>query len=121
MEISQEEVGTLTIICGHQLKQVADLIKQRLGRDLRPYDIWYDGFKTKATYPKKSTALTSNCIPHLKLSRQECPICKTLKPEEQNISLQRSLLILPEICQRLWSQEAIHSSSHKDFRKWHGL
>jgi hypothetical protein len=25
------------------VKQVADVIKKRLGRELEPYDIWYDG------------------------------------------------------------------------------
>jgi hypothetical protein len=30
------------------VKEVAALIKQRLGRDLQPYDIWYDGFKSRS-------------------------------------------------------------------------
>ncbi len=28
-----------------QAKEVAEIIKKRLGRDLQPYDIWYNGFK----------------------------------------------------------------------------
>lgn len=30
------------------LNQVADLISKRLGRKLKPYDIWYDGFKSRS-------------------------------------------------------------------------
>lgn len=31
-----------------ETKKVGELIKQRLGRDLEPYDIWYDGFKARS-------------------------------------------------------------------------
>ena len=46
-EISQQEVEKLfvALVSSPQVKEVAALIKQRLGRDLQPYDIWYDGFK----------------------------------------------------------------------------
>ena len=64
MEISQDEVETLfgTYLSSPQLKVLAGLIKERLGRDLRPYDIWYDGFKSRSTIPEalltsKTTAL----------------------------------------------------------------
>lgn len=30
------------------LQQVADVISKRLGRKLKPYDIWYDGFKSRS-------------------------------------------------------------------------
>ena len=54
MEISQEEVEALfdSYLRSPQLKKVAGLIKERLGRDLRPYDIWYDGFKTRSSIPE---------------------------------------------------------------------
>lgn len=29
--------------------EIAEIIKSRLGRDLMPYDIWYDGFKARST------------------------------------------------------------------------
>lgn len=49
-EISQQEVEKLFIalVSSPQVKEVATLIKQRLGRDLQPYDIWYDGFKSRS-------------------------------------------------------------------------
>ena len=36
------------LVGSEQVKQVASIIRERLGRDLRPYDIWYDGFKARA-------------------------------------------------------------------------
>jgi hypothetical protein len=54
MEIPQDEVESLfnTFLSSPQLVKVGALIKQRLGRDLRPYDIWYDGFKSGSTIPE---------------------------------------------------------------------
>jgi len=50
MEIPQEQVEKLfTDFCSSaQVKQVGDLISQRLGRPLQPFDIWYDGFKARS-------------------------------------------------------------------------
>jgi hypothetical protein len=50
MELSIDEVRELFIrfISSPQVKQVADLIRERLGRDLQPFDIWYDGFKSRS-------------------------------------------------------------------------
>lgn len=49
IEIPAEEVERLftELLSSEQVKIVADEIKSRLGRDLRPYDIWYDGFKAR--------------------------------------------------------------------------
>jgi hypothetical protein len=33
-----------------EAKRTADFIAQRLGRDLEPFDIWYAGFKARATF-----------------------------------------------------------------------
>ena len=54
MEIAQDEVETLfdSYLSSPLLIKVGTLIKQRLGRDLRPYDIWYDGFKTRSSIPE---------------------------------------------------------------------
>lgn len=51
MEIAPEEIEALfvNLISSPQVKKVGKLIKKRLGRDLRPYDIWYDGFKSRST------------------------------------------------------------------------
>ncbi len=51
MEISQPEVEELfdEFLSSAQVKQVAELIKKRLERNLQPYDIWYDGFKARSS------------------------------------------------------------------------
>lgn len=51
MELSQEEVEKLfrDFLSSPQVKEVAALIKSRLGRDLEPFDIWYDGFKPRSS------------------------------------------------------------------------
>lgn len=73
MEVSYDEIERLftTFCSSEQVKQVATLIEQRLGRKLEPFDIWYDGFKvrssineddlssrTKALYPTKEAFAT---------------------------------------------------------------
>ena len=46
MEILQKDVEDLFIglVSSQQVKEVAALIKLRLGRELEPFDIWYNGF-----------------------------------------------------------------------------
>jgi len=49
-EIPQAEVEKLFIqfITSPEVKQVASLITNKLGRKLQPFDIWYDGFKPRS-------------------------------------------------------------------------
>lgn len=51
MELSFDEIEAMftEFIASEQVKDVAALISQRLGRDLEPFDIWYDGFKSRGT------------------------------------------------------------------------
>jgi hypothetical protein len=51
LELSMEEVEALFVelVGSPVLKNVGALISRRLGRDLRPYDIWYDGFKARSS------------------------------------------------------------------------
>lgn len=51
MEVSAEEIEELFVklVSSDQVKKVGQMIKERLGRELRPYDIWYDGFKSRST------------------------------------------------------------------------
>ncbi|MBQ4017919.1 MAG: hypothetical protein II605_01610 [Paludibacteraceae bacterium] len=50
VEIPAAELDSLfrALVGSPQVVQVAAIIRERLGRDLRPYDIWYDGFKARA-------------------------------------------------------------------------
>ncbi len=66
MEIAQEEVEVLfdSYLSSPQLSKLGTIIKKRLGRDLRPYDIWYDGFKIRSTIPEELlTSKTSALYP----------------------------------------------------------
>ena len=66
VEMPAAELDSLfrALIGSPQVQQVASIIRQRLGRDLRPYDIWYDGFKSRASLNEDNiTALTSKLYP----------------------------------------------------------
>lgn len=51
MEIPEEEIEALFVelVASPQVKAVAEIIKNKLGRDLRPYDIWFNGFKAQSS------------------------------------------------------------------------
>ena len=55
MEISQAEVEKIfdEYLRSPLMGQIAGIIKKRLGRDMMPYDIWYDGFKSRGTIPEE--------------------------------------------------------------------
>ncbi len=55
-EIPQEEVEKLfdEYLSSPVVKEVGELIKKRLDRELRPYDIWYDGFKARSSISEES-------------------------------------------------------------------
>jgi hypothetical protein len=67
MEMPFEEVEKLFIdlISSKQTKLVGELIKSRLGRDLEPFDIWYDGFKSRSDIPDEQlTKITTSKYPN---------------------------------------------------------
>ena len=51
MEVSFDEIEKLfdAFCSAPQVGEVAQLIEQRMGRKLEPFDIWYDGFKSRST------------------------------------------------------------------------
>ncbi len=66
MQIPQEEVEALfhEFLSAPQLKQTGELIRKRLGRNLQPWDIWYDGFKARSSIPEeKLNAITRSKYP----------------------------------------------------------
>ncbi|MDP3644941.1 MAG: hypothetical protein Q8S54_17375 [Bacteroidota bacterium] len=52
MQIPQPEVQKLfnEFLSSSQIQEVAEIIKKRLGRELSPWDIWYDGFKARSSF-----------------------------------------------------------------------
>lgn len=66
VEIPAGELDSLfrALIGSEQVIQVAYIIRDRLGRDLRPYDIWFDGFKARASLNEDElTAATQRLYP----------------------------------------------------------
>ena len=51
-ELPEERVVSIfdQILSSSELKQVAELIQHRLNRNLEPFDVWYNGFRTQSTY-----------------------------------------------------------------------
>ncbi|OFY38244.1 MAG: hypothetical protein A2W91_18810 [Bacteroidetes bacterium GWF2_38_335] len=51
MEIPMADVEKLFVdlVSSPQVKEVAAVIKKRLGRELEPFDIWFDGFKSRSS------------------------------------------------------------------------
>jgi hypothetical protein len=66
MQIPQPEVEKLftEFLSSPQVANVAAIIKNRLGRDLQPWDIWYDGFKARSSINEESlNAITQKKYP----------------------------------------------------------
>ena len=54
-EIPEEKVEALfeSILTSDEIKQTGKLISKRLGRNLKSFDIWYNGFKVQGTYQEQ--------------------------------------------------------------------
>jgi hypothetical protein len=66
MQIPQPEVEKLftEFLSSPLVAEVAAIIKNRLGRDLQPWDIWYDGFKARSSINEESlNAITQKKYP----------------------------------------------------------
>jgi uncharacterized protein (DUF736 family) len=76
MEMPQKEVEQLFVklVSSPTVRKVAALIKQRLGRDLQPFDIWYDGFKARSTISDvELSAITKAKYPDSKAFAADMP------------------------------------------------
>ncbi|HIT47874.1 MAG TPA: hypothetical protein IAC34_00050 [Candidatus Coprenecus stercoripullorum] len=76
MEVSAEDIEALFIrlISSDEVKEVAEMIKERLGRNLRPYDIWYDGFKSRSAMPEDElTKMTRAKYPNAQAFANDMP------------------------------------------------
>jgi hypothetical protein len=61
MEIPLDDVEKLFTgyLAAPEVQKVAALIQKRLGRNLEPFDIWYDGFKTRTSIPAETLDKTT--------------------------------------------------------------
>ncbi len=67
MQIPLPEVQKLfnEFLSSSQVQQVAAIVKKRLGRELSPWDIWYDGFKARSSISEESlNAITQKKYPN---------------------------------------------------------
>jgi len=76
MEVSAENIEKIftDLVSSAQVEEVAGLIKKRLGRDLMPFDIWYDGFKSRSSIPEdEMSAKTRKLYPDTKSFEKAMP------------------------------------------------
>jgi hypothetical protein len=76
MEIPQEEVEALfrEYAASPLLRELGKLISLRLGRELRPFDLWYNGFKGGNKLSEEQlTAITKSRYPHADAFNRDLP------------------------------------------------
>jgi len=76
LEILQQDVETLFkgLLTSPEVKRVAVLIQKKVGRSLRPYDIWYNGFKSKPDISEAElNQITSKKYPNPKALEADLP------------------------------------------------
>ena len=80
MQIPQPEVQKLfnEFLSCPQVQQVAAIIKKRLGRDLAPWDIWYDGFKARSSISEETLNI---------LTQKKYPNARALEADLENLLL----------------------------------
>lgn len=75
-ELPEETVEALLrdVLSAPVARDVASLIRKRLGRPLEPFDIWYDGFKARSTYdPATLDRMVRDRFPTLESFAQGLP------------------------------------------------
>lgn len=75
-ELPQEKVEKLFVdlVSSPTVKKVAKLIEERLGRDLEPFDIWYDGFKSRSSINQDElNAITTKLYPNTVALEKDIP------------------------------------------------
>lgn len=76
MEVPQKDVEELFkgLLSSPQVKEVATFISSRLGRELEPFDIWYNGFRAGGGIPEEElTAITSKKYPDAQAVERDLP------------------------------------------------
>jgi len=76
MEVSAKDIEMIftSLVGSPEVVTVAKLIKKRLGRDLQPFDIWYDGFKSRSSIPEQEmTDKTRRLYPTTQAFEKDMP------------------------------------------------
>jgi hypothetical protein len=76
MEVPLADLENLftTYLSSPEMEKIAGVIRNRLGRDLEPFDIWYDGFKTRTSIPAETLdKATRKKYPNPEAVQQDLP------------------------------------------------
>jgi len=76
MEVSVDDAEALfkSYLSAPEIKTVAGLIAKRLGRNLEPFDIWYDGFKARSNFNEdKLSEQTRKLYPNAETFKKNTP------------------------------------------------
>lgn len=100
IEMPAAEVERLfrELLGSEQVRVVANEIQARLGRELRPYDIWYDGFKSRSTLNEDDlTAKTRKLYPTpIAYEKQIASMLTTLGFQKENAEdIARHIVVEP--------------------------
>lgn len=99
-EIPQQEVEKLftSFVSSPQVKEVASIIQKRLGRKLEPFDIWYDGFKSRSTISENElTNITRKKYPNAQAVKNDLPniLFKLGFSKEKSLSISSKIEVDP--------------------------
>ncbi|MCL2027054.1 MAG: hypothetical protein FWG79_01055 [Bacteroidales bacterium] len=75
-ELSKQTVEKLftDLVGSDVVKDVSELVSKRLGRDLEPFDIWYNGFKARGSVPEATMdAITTRMYPNAMAVERDMP------------------------------------------------
>ena len=74
MTLADVEKLFISVLTSPQVKQVADIIVKKLGRKLYPFDIWYDGFKTRSSINQDELdSIVRNKYPNVNAFQNDLP------------------------------------------------
>lgn len=76
MEIAVDDAERLfdSFLSAPELKEIGKLVRKRLGRKLQPFDIWYDGFKSRSTLDENElTKMTRSRYPNAEALDRDLP------------------------------------------------
>ena len=76
LEMTLADVENLftSLVTSPQVKQTADIIAKRLGRKLQPFDIWYDGFKSRSSINQDSLDMAVKAkYPNIEAFQKDLP------------------------------------------------
>ncbi len=100
MEVPLADLENLftTYLSSPEMQKIAGVIRNRLGRDLEPFDIWYDGFKTRTSIPAETLdKATRKKYPNPQAVQQDLPriLVKLGFDQDQALSIASKVQVDP--------------------------